>query len=91
MINDNTGRDHWPNSWSVVLGGGGIQGGQVYGETADDGIEIVENPLTVPNLMATIFEALGLDPAAMNDSNIGRPIPLADHDATAVAELLASR
>jgi hypothetical protein len=88
-INENTGRDHWPGSWSTVLGGAGIRGGQVYGSTSDDGMEIKENAVTVPNLMATICKALQLDPQTTNLSNIGRPIPLADHGATAIDAVLA--
>ncbi|MCA9034711.1 MAG: DUF1501 domain-containing protein [Planctomycetaceae bacterium] len=88
-INENTGRDHWPGSWSTVLGGGGIRGGQVYGATSEDGMEITQTPVSVPNLMATICSALGLDPASTNLSNIGRPIPLADHEATTIRELIA--
>ncbi|MEO2035167.1 MAG: DUF1501 domain-containing protein [Planctomycetaceae bacterium] len=88
QINENTGRDHWPGSWSVVLGGAGIQGGQVYGRTAGDGVEISENPVGVPALMATICRALGLDPSNTNLSNVGRPIPLADHGAEPLTELL---
>lgn len=88
VINANTGRDHWPGSWSTVLGGGGIRGGQVYGATAADGVEIRENPVTVPNLMATICRGLGLPPEKTNLSNIGRPIPLADHGSQAVEALL---
>ena len=88
QINENAGRDHWPGSWSTVLGGAGIKGGQVYGATSDDGTEITENPVTVPNLMATICRGLNLDPAMTNLSNIGRPIPLADHGAMAIEALL---
>ena len=88
-INENTGRDHWPGSWSTVLGGAGIKGGQVYGSTNEDGMLIADNPVGVPNLMATICEALGIDHQTTNLSNIGRPIPLADHDAEPIAELLA--
>ena len=87
-INDNSGRDHWPRSWSVVLGGAGIDGGQVYGNTAADGVAIEDNPVTVPELMATICHALSLDPAATNLSNVGRPIPLADHGAMPIDTLL---
>ncbi len=87
-INDNFGRDHWPGSWSAVLGGGGIRGGQVWGSVSEDGMEVRENPVRVPDLMATICRALGLDPAATNLSSIGRPIPLADHGAVAIEQLL---
>jgi hypothetical protein len=88
QINDNAGRDHWPSSWSVVLGGAGIRGGQVYGATEADGVAVADKPLKVTGLMATIVRALGLDPETSNPSNIGRPIPLADHGAEAAGELL---
>ena len=71
-----------------MLGGAGIKAGQAYGATSDDGTEVKENPVTVQNFMATICRALNLDPATTNLSNIGRPIPLADHDATPVEALL---
>ena len=89
-INENTGRDHWPGSWSTVLGGAGTKGGQAYGTTSDDGMEIKDGLLTVPNLMATICRALALNPESTNLSNIGRPIPLADHGSAAVQSLLNS-
>lgn len=88
-INENSGRDHWPGGWSTVLGGGGIRGGQVYGETAPDGMEVTQNPVPVPDLMATICKALGLNPESTNLSNIGRPIPLADHRSKAIEQLLS--
>lgn len=87
-INENNGRDHWPGSWSAVLGGAGIRGGQVFGATSSDGMEIADHPMTVPNLMATVCQALQLDHMTTNLSNVGRPIPLADHGAEPVAELL---
>lgn len=88
-INANSGRDHWPGSWSTVLGGGGIKGGQVYGATSNDGMEVTENPVSVPNLMATICTALGLDHTTQNMSNVGRPIPLSDHDSEPIHQILA--
>lgn len=88
QINDNSGRDHWPGAWSAVLGGAGVKGGQVYGSTSADGTAIADNPVTAQNLIATICRALKLDPASTNLSNIGRPIPLADHGSTAIETLL---
>ncbi len=87
-INDNGGRDHWPGSWSTVLGGGGIKGGQVYGATEKDGVKIAKNAVSVPNFMATICNALGLDHTDTNISNVGRPIPLSDHDSEPIEALL---
>lgn len=88
QINGNAGRDHWPNSWSTALGGAGIQGGQAIGKTSADGVSIEDRPVTVPALVSTICSALDLDPASTNPSNVGRPIPLADHDSEAINELL---
>ncbi|MCA9051475.1 MAG: DUF1501 domain-containing protein, partial [Planctomycetaceae bacterium] len=87
-INENSGRDHWPGSWSTVLGGAGIRGGQVYGATAEDGVEITDSPVRVPDLMATVCRALDIDPLTTNMSNIGRPIPVADHGSVAIESLL---
>lgn len=89
-INQNTGRDHFPAAWTTVLGGGGIQGGQVIGKTSDDGMKVTEQPIAVPDLMATICKALGIDPEKQNMSNIGRPIPLADHEAKPIQQILKS-
>ena len=61
-INDNTGRDHFPNAWSTVLAGGGIRGGQAHGRTSDDAMSVADNPVTVPDLLATVCRALGIDP-----------------------------
>lgn len=89
-INQNTGRDHFPAAWTTVLGGGGIKGGQVIGKTSDDGMKVTDQPIAVPDLMATICQALGVDPEKQNMSNIGRPIPLADHDAKPIQQILKS-
>ncbi|WP_417392135.1 DUF1501 domain-containing protein [Gimesia sp.] len=87
-INQNTGRDHFPAAWTTVLGGGGIRGGQVIGKTSEDGMKVTDQPIVVPDLMATICTALGLDPQQQNMSNIGRPIPLADHGAKPITSIL---
>lgn len=88
QINGNSGRDHWPNSWSTALAGASIQGGQVVGRTSADGVAIEDRPVTVPALISTICDALDLDPTSTNPSNVGRPIPLADHGAESISELL---
>jgi uncharacterized protein (DUF1501 family) len=87
-INPQSGRDHYPNAWSVVLGGGGIRGGQAVGETSADGAEVKNRPVSVPDLLATVCRALGVDPTKSNLSNIGRPIHIVDRGATPVKEAL---
>jgi uncharacterized protein (DUF1501 family) len=88
-INNNAGRDHFPAAWSTVLGGGGIRGGQVVGKTGEDGMTVAERPVTTADLLATVVQAVGLDPTKQNMSNIGRPIRLADPEAKPIEEVLA--
>jgi Protein of unknown function (DUF1501) len=77
-INQNAGRDHWPNSWSVVLGGGAIKGGIAFGSTNDDGTMVKDNKVGVGDLFATVYKGLGLDPALQIRDNLGRPMKIAD-------------
>jgi uncharacterized protein (DUF1501 family) len=83
------GRDHWPNSFSAVLAGGGIKGGQVIGDTGPDGAAIKDRLVLVPELLATVCEALGIDHQKQNLSNVGRPIRIVAPGTKAVREALA--
>lgn len=87
-INARAGRDHWPASWAAVLAGGGIKGGQAVGRTSADGTEVADQPVRVPDLVATVCRAIGIDPARQNMSNVGRPIRIADPGAQPIAGLL---
>lgn len=87
-INGQSGRDHWPSTWSVMLAGAGIRGGQVIGSTSRDGIELASKPTHTADLLATIFRGIGLDPRKQNMSNVGRPIRLADPSGEPIEELL---
>jgi hypothetical protein len=82
------GRDHWAVSWSTVLAGGGIKGGQVVGKTSDDGMEVKERPVSTPDFLATVCKAVGLEPDKLNPSNVGRPIPLTERSAKPITEVL---
>jgi hypothetical protein len=88
-INQARGRDHWPNSWSTVLAGGGIKGGQAVGKTSRDGMEITERPVAVPDFLATVCKVLGINHEKQNNSNVGRPIRIADKVAKPIKEVLA--
>ncbi len=61
VINADNGRDHFPRAFSVAIGGGGIPGGRVVGDTGKAGLEIAKDPVTVPDLFATVFERFGFD------------------------------
>jgi hypothetical protein len=76
-INQNGGRDHWGRSWSVVLGGGAIKGGQVYGATDKDGVDVAKDPASIGDLFATVYKGLGIDPASKIRDNLGRPLEIA--------------
>jgi hypothetical protein len=88
-INNNKGRDHYPNAWSTVLAGGGLRGGQVVGRTSPDGTTVEDRPVTVPDFLATICQALGIDPLKQNMSNVGRPIRIVDRGAQPIQEVIA--
>jgi len=75
-VNKDAGRDHWPKAFSAVLAGGGIRGGQVIGCTDKHAAEVKERPISVEDLAATIFTALGVDIHGVNRSPEGRPIPI---------------
>ncbi|GBD35134.1 hypothetical protein HRbin36_00239 [bacterium HR36] len=72
-INQNNGRDHWARCWSVVIGGGPIKGGQVYGATSADGMDVKDKPCTVGDLFATVYQALGIAPETQIRDPLGRP------------------
>lgn len=78
QINSGAGRDHFPAAWSAVLAGGGIQGGQAYGRTSQDGMTVEDGEIGVGDLLATLCCALGIDPKRQNTSDIGRPFRIAE-------------
>jgi uncharacterized protein (DUF1501 family) len=88
-INPNKGRDHWAVSWSTVLAGGGLKGGQVVGKTSADGMAVEERPVPTADLLGTAGLALGLDIRKQNPSNVGRPIRFVDPTAQPVKEVVA--
>jgi hypothetical protein len=77
-INNNAGRDHWPDCYSVVLAGGGVRGGQVYGASDKIGAYPDRDPITPGDLAATILWRFGIDPAREIHDQTGRPIRLSD-------------
>jgi uncharacterized protein (DUF1501 family) len=91
-INQNAGRDHYSRAWSVVLGGGLIKGGVVYGETDKDGTSATKDEIGVLELYATLYRGLGIDPtpetnASIRD-NIGRPYYIAGENPRWIKELV---
>ena len=68
--------DHFPLAWSTVLAGAGVKGGQAIGSTTKDGAAVAERAVGVSDFLATVFTAVGVDPAKENQTWDGRPIPL---------------
>jgi uncharacterized protein (DUF1501 family) len=87
-INGTAGRDHWPKVFSIVLAGGGIKKGSVYGLSDATASEPEENPLTVEDLATTVYHQLGInaDKELMAPGN--RPIEICD-GGKVIKELLA--
>lgn len=87
-INQNNGRDHWPRVFSVVLAGGGIKRGSIYGSSDAFAAMPEENPLSVEDLATTIYNQLGIvaDKELMAPGD--RPIEIVD-GGKVVKELLA--
>ncbi|MBM3739942.1 MAG: DUF1501 domain-containing protein [Acidobacteria bacterium] len=78
FVNSDLGRDHWPNCWSLVLGGGGIRGGAVVGESDSNGANVVSGVTSMGDIFATIYRAFGIDWTKEYDTPIGRPVKIAN-------------
>jgi uncharacterized protein (DUF1501 family) len=88
IINSGAGRDHWVFAYSVMLAGGGLTRGQVLGNTTSKGDRPGQRPVTPPEILATIYEQLGINPNAMLYDEQKRPIPILPGEAKALTELI---
>jgi uncharacterized protein (DUF1501 family) len=76
--NLNAGREHYPTAFNAWLAGAGVRGGRTLGATDKLGVEVVERPITVPDLFCTFCHALGINPRHEHDSDVGRPIKIVE-------------
>ncbi|MGD9853325.1 MAG: DUF1501 domain-containing protein [Planctomycetaceae bacterium] len=83
------GRDHHPRCFSVWMAGGGVKGGMTYGATDDYGYNIVENPVHVHDLQATILHLLGIDHERLTYKFQGRRFRLTDVFGHVIHDVLA--
>ena len=81
------GRGHYSQAFSIVLAGGGLKTGQAVGVTDELGKKILDRPVSVPDLHATIYAALGINPAEELYAGV-RPVPITDRGAP-IAEVFA--
>ena len=77
-FNSAGGRDHWPNCFSVVMAGGGLRGGQVFGASDRSGAYPTLNPVTPQDLMATLYQSMGVDPHTQIHDLQNRPFALVE-------------
>jgi hypothetical protein len=87
-VNGNAGRDHWSPVMSAMIAGGGLRMGQMVGTSTSRGERPQDRRCTVPQVLSTIYRAIGIDPAQTILDNIGRPRYILD-DREPIRELLA--
>lgn len=75
-INEKAGRDHWSQAQSVLFAGGGIKPGQVIGATDKHGTAPTSDPVSVEDILHTIFHLMGIDCDKSYLTPLGRPVPI---------------
>jgi Protein of unknown function (DUF1501) len=87
-MNNNAGRDHWGNTFSVLMGCGSMQMSQAIGHSSHRGEHVVERPLDPQDVAATVYHHLGINPRALSfPDHQGRPLALLDRG-QAIRELV---
>jgi hypothetical protein len=86
-VNNSAGRDHWAPVMSALVAGGGMKMGQVIGSSTERGERPKDRPCTVSQVLATLYTAMGIDPAMTFLNGAGRPVHLLD-DRQVLTELL---
>jgi len=81
------GRDHWPQSMSLVVAGGGMKVGQVVGSTDSKGAHPKDRPMSPNDLWATMYQHLGINPEHTFPDHSGRPMAVLQ-DGTPIRELV---
>jgi hypothetical protein len=75
---DATGRDHWPHCYSLVVAGGGMDGGRVLGRSDRFAAYPADDPCSPQDLAATILYKLGINPQDRVRDSFGRMVPLSE-------------
>lgn len=88
-INPAGGRDHWPQCWSILFAGGGVQGGRVVGASDEIGAAPADRPTTPAEVVATIYHSLGIHIETELPSPGTRPVPVVDYGTKPVMELFS--
>src|SRR5438445_2371909 len=72
------GRDHYPRAWSLMMLGGGVKGGTVYGKTDAEGAAVEDGKTNATDFLATVCELMGVDYTKENETPTKRPIRIVD-------------
>jgi hypothetical protein len=83
------GRDHNPHGFCAWLAGAGVKGGTTYGETDEIGWKAARDPVSVPDLHATILHLLGIDHQRLVHEHDGRRFRLTDVSGTVIRPILS--
>jgi hypothetical protein len=75
-INPQAGRDHWPGAFSVLFAGGGMNVGRTIGATDSHGMYPVTRPFSPGDVLATVYNFLGINTARVFPDRMGRPVPI---------------
>ncbi len=75
-INNIAGRDHWPQCYTVLLAGGGVKKGFVFGSSDSKGAFPASDPVRPEDLSSTIFHLMGINPKTEVKDNLNRPLPI---------------
>ena len=86
---EDAGRDHHPNCFSIWLAGGGIKGGQVVGKSDELGLQVAEDNVHIHDLQATMLHCLGLDHTKVTYRHMGRDFRLTDVGGKVMHKMLA--
>jgi Protein of unknown function (DUF1501) len=87
-INAKAGREHWPQCGFSLLAGGGIKAGTIFGTTDNQAAYPTSHPVSPGDVVATIYQLLGIDPALTVPDRAGRPIPIA-HGGEPIFDVIA--
>jgi uncharacterized protein (DUF1501 family) len=77
-INAQAGRDHWSMAQSIIFAGGGVKPGQVIGATDKKASAPISDPVSVEDILRTLFQQMGVDTTKTYYTPLGRPVPIVD-------------
>jgi hypothetical protein len=77
-VNAQAGRDHWSQAQSILFAGAGVKPGQVIGATDKKASAPITDPVSVEDVLRTVFAQLGVDTTKVYNTPLGRPVPIVD-------------